>query len=179
MNSRKELRRNCSPIGHNNTKHFLCPIRSRYPPEFLEIARWEWVPRGSFASTWKLSSRLFFRLDWLPLGLRGWSNRFQILQPYTRYKSKRRYAYRNFAKYTCTYTSVKALGFGLILDSSLKLFCSSLVRSAKTLCTPLIWQVCHVEYQVIVHKLFGRVSAASPRTEKILLYCFEEFEPVR
>ena len=55
----KELRRNCSPIGHNNTKHFLCPIRSQHPLEFLEIARWESVPRGSFARTWKLSSRLF------------------------------------------------------------------------------------------------------------------------
>ena len=69
-NSRKELRRNCSPIGHKNTKHFLCPIRSRHPLEFLEIARWESVPRGSFTRTWKLSSRPFSRPDWL--GLRGW-----------------------------------------------------------------------------------------------------------
>ena len=61
-----------SPIGHNNTKHFLCPIRSRHPLEFLELARWESVPRGSFALTWKLSSRLSSRPDWLPLGLRGW-----------------------------------------------------------------------------------------------------------
>ena len=38
-NSRKELRRNCSAIGHNNTKHFLCPIRSRHALEFLEIVR--------------------------------------------------------------------------------------------------------------------------------------------
>ena len=73
-NSLKELRRNCSPIGHNNTKHFLCPIRSRYPLEFLEIVRWESVPRGSFARTWKLSSRPFSRHEWLPLGLRGWSS---------------------------------------------------------------------------------------------------------
>ena len=72
-NSRKELRRNCSPIGHNNTKHFLCPIRSRHPLEFLEIARWESVPRGSFALTWKLSSRPFSRPAWLSLGLRGWT----------------------------------------------------------------------------------------------------------
>ena len=35
-----------------------------YPP-------WS-VPRGSFARTWKLSSRLFSRPDWPPLGLRGW-----------------------------------------------------------------------------------------------------------
>ena len=39
----------CSPIGHNNTKHCLCPIRSRHPLEFLEMVRWESVPRGSFA----------------------------------------------------------------------------------------------------------------------------------
>ena len=46
---------------HNNTKHFLCPIRNRHPLEFLEIARWESVPRGSFTRTWKLSSRPFSR----------------------------------------------------------------------------------------------------------------------
>ena len=63
--------RNCSPIGHNNTKHFLCPVRSRHRLELLEMVRWESVPRGSSALTWKLSSRLFSRPDWLPLGLRG------------------------------------------------------------------------------------------------------------
>ena len=37
----KKLRRlSCSPIGHNNTKHFLCPIRRRHPLEFLEIVRY-------------------------------------------------------------------------------------------------------------------------------------------
>ena len=75
-NSRKELRRNCSPIGQNNTKHLLCPIRRRHPLEFLEIARWESVPTGSFTRltrTWKRSSRPFPGPDWLPLGLRGWS----------------------------------------------------------------------------------------------------------
>ena len=51
---------------------FLCPIRRRHPLEFLEIIQWELVPRGSFARTWKLSSRLFSQPDWLPLGLRGW-----------------------------------------------------------------------------------------------------------
>ena len=30
---------NCSPIGHNDTKHFLCPIRSRHLLEVLEIVR--------------------------------------------------------------------------------------------------------------------------------------------
>ena len=63
----------CSPIGHNNTKHFWCPIRSRHPLECLEIVRWESVPRGAFAPTWKLSSCPFSRPNWLPLGLRGWS----------------------------------------------------------------------------------------------------------
>ena len=67
----KRTQEMCSPIGHNNTKHFLCPIRSRHPLEFLEMVRWESVPGGSFALTWKLSSRLFSRPDWLPLGLRG------------------------------------------------------------------------------------------------------------
>ena len=77
-NTRKEPRRNCSPIGHNNTKHFLCPIRSRHPLEFLEMVRWESVPRGSIACTWKLSSRLFSRPDWLPLGLRGCTIRSKV-----------------------------------------------------------------------------------------------------
>ena len=75
-NSPKELRRNCSPIGHHNTKHFLCSIRNRHPLEFLEIVRWESVPRGSFTRKKKHkkhSSRPFSRPDWLPLGLRGWT----------------------------------------------------------------------------------------------------------
>ena len=72
----KRTQEMCSPIGHNNTMHFLCPIRSQHPLEFSEMVRWESVPRGSFALTWKLSSRLFSRPDWLPLGLRGcyWPN---------------------------------------------------------------------------------------------------------
>ena len=70
-NSPKELRRNSSPIGHNNTKHFLCPVGSRHLFEFLEIARWQSVRRGSSTRTWKLSSRPFSRPDWLPRGLRG------------------------------------------------------------------------------------------------------------
>ena len=40
------------PIGHNNTKHLLCPIRSRHLFEFLKIVRWESVPRCSFARSW-------------------------------------------------------------------------------------------------------------------------------
>ena len=60
------------PIGHNNTKHFLSPIRSHHSLDRLEMVRWESVPRGFSACAWKLSSRLFSRPDWLPLGLRGW-----------------------------------------------------------------------------------------------------------
>ena len=62
-NSRKELRRCCSPMGHNNTNHFLCPIRSQHSLDRLEMVRWESVPRGSSAHAWKLSSRLLTRPD--------------------------------------------------------------------------------------------------------------------
>ena len=48
-----------SPIGHNNTKHFLCPIRSQHSLDRLETVRWEWAPRRFSAFAWKLSSRLF------------------------------------------------------------------------------------------------------------------------
>ena len=70
----KRTQQMCSQIGHNNTKNFLCSISSRHPLQFLEMVRWESVPRDSFARTWKLSSRLFSRPDWLPLGLRGWGS---------------------------------------------------------------------------------------------------------
>ena len=70
--SRKELRRNYSRIGHNNTTHFLCPIRSQHLLDCLEMIRWESVPRGFFTWAWKLFSRLFSLPDWLPLGLQGW-----------------------------------------------------------------------------------------------------------
>ena len=73
-NSRKELKRCCSPIGHNNTKHFLCPIRSQHSFDHLEMVWWESVPRGSSACAWKLSSHFFSQPDWPPLGLRGCLN---------------------------------------------------------------------------------------------------------
>ena len=41
------------PIGHNNTKHFLCPIRSQHSLEFLKIVWWESLPRGSFARNFR------------------------------------------------------------------------------------------------------------------------------
>ena len=62
----KRTQEMCLPIGHNDTKHFLCPIRSRHPLEFLEMVRWESVPRGSSTLTWKLSSCLFSRLTDCP-----------------------------------------------------------------------------------------------------------------
>ena len=66
-NSPKELGRNCSPIGHHNTKHFLCSIRNRHPLEFLEIVRWESVPRGSF--TRKKKTQKTFVPPFLPTRL--------------------------------------------------------------------------------------------------------------
>ena len=56
----------------NNTKHFLCSIRSQHSLDRLEMVQWESVPRGSSISAWKLSLCLFSRPDWLPLGLQGW-----------------------------------------------------------------------------------------------------------
>ena len=71
-NSRKELRRCCSPIGHHNTKHFLCPIRSQHLLDHLEMVQWKSVPRGFSVCTWKLLSHFISRPNWSPLGLRGW-----------------------------------------------------------------------------------------------------------
>ena len=42
-NSRKELRRCCLPIGHNNTKHFLCPIRTR-----IRMTVWRWSSESRY-----------------------------------------------------------------------------------------------------------------------------------
>ena len=50
---------------------FFVPNQEPASAWILEMVRWESVPRGSFARTWKLSSRLFTRPDWLPLGFRG------------------------------------------------------------------------------------------------------------
>ena len=71
-NSRKELRRCCSPIGHNNRKHFLCPIRSQHSLDRLEMVRWESVTQGLFRLYLKTFVAPFLPPDWLPLGLRGW-----------------------------------------------------------------------------------------------------------
>ena len=61
----------CSQSGSGIDRHLL---------ESLEIVRWESVPRGSFARTWKLSSCLFSRPDWLPLGLRGCLSRSSCIK---------------------------------------------------------------------------------------------------
>ena len=45
-NSRKELRRYCSPIGYNNTYHFLFSVRNQHSLCRLEMVRWESVPRA-------------------------------------------------------------------------------------------------------------------------------------
>ena len=58
----------------------MCPIRSQHRFEFLEMVRWESVPRGSSGLTWKLSSGLFSRPHWLPLGLRGWDGLSYVQQ---------------------------------------------------------------------------------------------------
>ena len=58
-------------------KAFYVPNQETASARILE----ESVPRGSFARTWKLSSRLFSQTDWLPLDLRGWItvNRQKVL----------------------------------------------------------------------------------------------------
>ena len=53
---RKELKRCCWLTGHNNTKHFLCPIRSQHSLDRLKKVRWESEPRGSSSSPSKASS---------------------------------------------------------------------------------------------------------------------------
>ena len=50
---------------------FLRSIKSQHSLDRLEMIRWESVPRGFSACAWKLSSSLFSRPHWPPLGLRG------------------------------------------------------------------------------------------------------------
>ena len=77
-------------IEHNNTKHFLCPIRSQSQNSLdrLEIVWWESLPRGSSARAWKLSLRLFSQPDWLPLGLRGCTTTWNFLISRARFMEK-------------------------------------------------------------------------------------------
>ena len=80
VNSRhvRTHKKNSGDAVFSDTKHFLCPIRSQYSLDRLEMVLWESVPRGTSARAWKLSSRLFSRPDWLPLGLRGCEERGEV-----------------------------------------------------------------------------------------------------
>ena len=53
---------------------------------------------------------------------------------------------------------------------------NSITSKQYTLSTPLTRQVCHAEILTIIRKLFGVVSAASPRTKA---HCSEEFDPLQ
>ena len=67
-----DLEKHLTTVGYNTRKHYLCPIRSQHSLDHLEMVWWESVPRGSSPHAWKLSSRLFSRPYWLPLGQRAW-----------------------------------------------------------------------------------------------------------
>ena len=124
-------------------KHFLCPIRSRHPLEFLEIARWESVPRGSFTRTWKLSSRLFSRPGWLPLGLRGWTK----LEVISRYHEVVRSHFREIAETSLKVTNLHAqscLETSASFDHYFSYFELPWVAVAQSAESPLIWQVTQV-----------------------------------
>ena len=56
-NSRKELRRNCSPIGHNITKHFLCPIRSQH-----SLDCWKWSGKCRYPGALRSCVKTFVAL---------------------------------------------------------------------------------------------------------------------
>ena len=59
------LRRCCSPIEDNNCAQWEASIR-------VTVLKWSGEGRYPEAFALELSSRLFPRPDWLPLGLRGW-----------------------------------------------------------------------------------------------------------
>ena len=67
-NSGETVRRLGTIIQSNFCAQSGASIRS----DLLEMVWWESVPRGFSTHAWKLSSQLFSRPDWLPLGLRGW-----------------------------------------------------------------------------------------------------------
>ena len=71
-NSRKELRRNCSPIGHNNTKHFCAQSGAGIPLNF-----WKSLVRvgtqGLFRPYLKTFVAPFLPTRLTALGLRGWN----------------------------------------------------------------------------------------------------------
>ena len=61
----------CLPIGQNNIKPFLCPIRSQHSLDRLEMVRWESVPRSSSVDWcegdfWKKKEKMFSLYPKLP-----------------------------------------------------------------------------------------------------------------
>ena len=75
----KEFRKCCSPIGHNNTKHFSL-VPNQEPPFAWQFGN-DPVRVGTqdpSTHAWKLLSRLFSRPDWLSLGLRGWQSVWNV-----------------------------------------------------------------------------------------------------
>ena len=62
------LRRTFFNFFYFKTSIYSCVTRKSLVCTLMHPRR----PRRSFARTWKLSSRLFSRPDWLPLDLRGW-----------------------------------------------------------------------------------------------------------
>ena len=70
-NSRKECRGNCLPIRHN--KAFFVPNQEPVSAWIFRNSLVRVITQGLFRPylNWKLSSRLFSRPNWLPLGLRG------------------------------------------------------------------------------------------------------------
>ena len=58
---------------------FFCPIRSRYSQSRLEMVRWDLVPRGSSARSWKLSSRHFARLRLTAPGFPRMSSHWPVI----------------------------------------------------------------------------------------------------
>ena len=71
-----ELMRCVRRLGTIIQSIFLCRIRSRICWNFWKLSGESRYPRAlRSALTWKISSHLFSRLDWLPLDLRGWEDR--------------------------------------------------------------------------------------------------------
>ena len=69
----KELRRCCSPIGHNNTKHFFAQSGAT-----ICLTVWTWCCESRYPMVFPLVLGNVCRAfppdpgDWLSLGLRGW-----------------------------------------------------------------------------------------------------------
>ena len=78
---RKEYNSRRIGLGHQHRRRFIVLRHQHGRRDVMwkhSIVRWESVARRSCARIWKLSSRLFSRPDWLPLGLRGWAGNKKI-----------------------------------------------------------------------------------------------------